>query len=128
MTEVLLFRPKRDAFDTSEIEDRISTLGSAFRDPLDSHVFIVSADKATADYFQELRQTAPERGLPFTLLISVQPQMIWVRQLCDGPELALAREFVEWLLQRYECRVYDDDGHDLTALAKASVDNLYRKE
>jgi hypothetical protein len=127
MREVLFFRPRSGAFDVADVEGYVERLGHAFRDPADPHTFIVYADKAAADHFHELRQRAPDERRPFTLLITVGADTIRVTQLADWPELALAKQFVEWLLQRCDCIVEDDDGHDVTAVATTSLDELYPK-
>ena len=112
--EELRFEPNKGSFDVGQVAARIETLGFSFRDKLEPAVFVVCLDEASRAHARERREQAPERGFPYVLLIRVEPEQIDV-VLFAGPEFGpLAAEFIGWLVAKYDCRVQNESGRDLT--------------
>ena len=67
--------------------------------------------------FAAARAADPKISMPFVCVVDIDPERVSVSQLCAAPEMALAKQFVTWLLSRYRCTVTDDEGNDLTEAA-----------
>ena len=114
MPDFLSFRPVQGEFDVAQVNDYLAGLGYSLRDPIRQDITIVASTLEGREYALALRSRNPPANLPYLLLVSVKPEQITVDQLTGKEELELARKFVGWLTENYNCHVRDDYDHDLT--------------
>jgi hypothetical protein len=111
MIEDLLIKPAVGLFDISAIRDHLDSGGVAIRDPQIPDRFLLSTSKAS------LRRAKSERlagkSVPYTVSI-VHPSPAWIALGQKGSDTKPARDFIEWLKQRYELRYFDDYNNDIT--------------
>ena len=121
MVEMIYFFPLDGTFDHEKIDAYLLSQPFTFRDP--AGPYLMCGNEAFALYARQKRAEGGE--FPSVCLVSVDPKEVVVRQLCEEDELAQSRQFVEWLLNTYECQILDDNGNDWTEECKESVSILY---
>ena len=125
MVEMLFIQPKSGEYNVSEVENYLSMMPFVIRDPRDSFgPFMLCGNKVSCDYAREKRLSTGE--FAYMCLVAVERQMITIRQLCEDDKLVQSRQFVAWLLERYDCRITDDNGNDWTDACRKSLDVLYQ--
>jgi len=125
MTDELSLQPFSKLFDREHVEHYVAKLGFSCRDPIDETTYIVCSSPEILKYCYDQRKNHPEKGFPYVLIISFKTDAILIGQNCDKAERHLARQFVEWLLSHYDCKVTDDYGNDWTEQARVSLDPIY---
>jgi hypothetical protein len=106
--------PQSGQFDTNAVANRIATLGFSFQDQTDPTMFVVAASAGARDAFQEARHTNPDGGFPYVPLIKVTPDQITLVPINDEDYADLSADFLAWLLATQPCRLYNDEGTNLT--------------
>jgi len=112
--DLLVFRPRTGVFDTEAVAAHIAGLGFSFRDAADPTRFVVTADAAARDDFQAARLADPDSSFPYVLLIEVTPERIAVSPSAFEDEETLTRDFLTWLMGRYACDIFNEEGTDLS--------------
>src|SRR5579871_3695432 len=114
MAEAFYFEPRTGTFDVAQAEHFLSGLGHPVQDPVQPARFLLFAADDEAREFRANRTADPHTPLPYVCIVNLYPERISVALLCDARDLEFARQFIGWLLARYDCHITDDDGQDRT--------------
>ena len=123
MIEMLHLEPDNGDFDRAVVEARLAQFPHAFRDARKPNVYLLCGSAEVAAWARDERAKSGE--FPYVGLVDLAPRHITVRQLCNEAELAVVRQFVQWLVDEYRCTIEDDDGNDWTEACADSLDPLY---
>ena len=119
--EELRFTSHRGGFDLDQIEAEISALGCSFRDQAMPSMFVVASSQQERDRLQTQRNTHPEAGFPYVLLIQLSEEEVLVSPSPEGELAVHSARFIRWLAGTFSCTVTNDCGTDITArLAEAA--------
>ena len=123
MIAMIHLEPLSDAFSLPLIEARLAQFPFAFRDAKKPNIYMLCGSADVMAWAQDERSKSDE--FPYVGLVDLDPGHITIRQLCNEEELAVVRQFVQWLVDEYPCTIEDDDGNDWTEACVDSLDPLY---
>ncbi len=113
--EVLTFFPKSGTFDLETVASTIAGIGFPYRDVIEPTAFAIFSNAEDRDACREARIADPTSSFPYVLLVTVQPDEMVVYPVSSHPELrAFSVQFLEWMLQTYDCRIENDFGTDIS--------------
>ena len=123
MIAMIHLEPLSGAFARPAVEARLAQFPHAFRDAKKPNVYLLCGSAEVQAWAKNERARSDE--FPYVGLVDLEPGHITVRQLCNEEELAVVRQFVQWLVDEYRCKIEDDDGNDWTDACADSLDPLY---
>jgi hypothetical protein len=119
----IVIRPTKGQFETAAIEARLEKIPHTARDPVEGIDYMIAySDEALARALEERRNTPDEFSLS-VILVSVVPQQIIIAYRAADPEPM--RAFVNWLRERYDVSILDEEFNDLTEQCDADLTYLF---
>ncbi|NVB80949.1 MAG: hypothetical protein HOV81_21305 [Kofleriaceae bacterium] len=123
MSESFTIEPVDTTFDVATINRYVDTLPCGARDATTPEVVMLLDSNHMLEYATESRADDPTRFPPAVTLLQVEPHRVLVTPGSEG--IATARQFVQWLAQRYRLRFLDGEMRDVTAQAQQGLDFLF---
>ena len=121
-----VFRLKRRAgvFDTEKIFAYLDGLPNTVRMASDSSCIVIAADAKHLGVVLTVKRQTGDYGYSIAL-VAVAPDVVEVWNAADESTIGHARDFLQWMLDHYDCTITDEDSVDVTDLAKGDAANLY---
>ena len=122
----LLFRPAEGAFDVAAIRDYLDAQPDIIADPHGTDYYIICGLPEVVQSRWEARMEDSSR-FPRACLVRLSPEQVTlVQESANYHELRSALAFSKWLWERFEPRVFDNYGVDMTERCRdEGVEALY---
>lgn len=122
--ELLTVTRKSDKFDVTAIERFLTALPFSFVDPQDASTYLLCGNTyETVDAYK--RRLSGATSMPYVCIVNAGEEAVEVSLMCDEEASNQGKQFLDWLLSNYSCRVLDEDGDDVTDAAYAKLDSLF---
>lgn len=113
--ENLTFTPVAGSFDVEAIASFVSGLGFAYRDEFVPSAFALFTSAEFRDACRDARRVDRASTYPYVPVITVQPKEVVFYPVAGQEDLRqLSIQFLNWMLENYQCRIENDFGTDVT--------------
>jgi hypothetical protein len=114
MVNSIFLYPVSGAFDVEAIRGPLSRKPDVLIDPLGSGTYMLCGVPEAVPLKREKRCAKPSE-FPYCVTVTVEPDVVNIfQEYGNAWELRSAREFAQWVLDHYECRIEDEYQNDLT--------------
>jgi hypothetical protein len=126
MINDIVLEPVGGEFDVSAIRAHLESLPNVVRDPANPAQYLMASDVEVLREGVGQRREHAER-VPYTLTI-VAPTASRILLAFRSADTAPARAFVQWLRERLQIRILDEDFNDFTTESLNNLDFLFGPE
>jgi hypothetical protein len=123
--EELKFKPVVGSFDVPSIRRHLDSLTFVVRDSFRKNVdYLIGASKSDLKHNLALMATHGEYSWTVCAII-VQPDVVILFHQSAEGVLERAQEIAQWLIDNFDCRIYDDWDKDITDYVGGDAAKLY---
>ena len=123
MSESFTIEPVDTTFDVDTLHQYAATLPYGARDAATPEVVVLVDSHASLESVQESRVDDPTHFPESVSLLQIEPRRVLLTPGTEG--VTTARQFVQWLAQRYALRFRDHEWNDVTDQVRQSLDVLF---